>query len=181
MHDPPDRTPKYKEYSVTLDFTQLHGLTLLWPGRLLVSLGTLFMIVVAGCGGSDADHPPTYETTGTVTLDGKPVEGAHVTYRGEGDPVQIAYGTTDAEGHFTLTTFENGDGAVEGNYAVKIMKLEEKTGGAEAGSVPPGGPTAAPPPPKSLIPKQYSSFETSGFTATVTPDGPNVEQFELTK
>lgn len=165
---------------MTLDLTQFDGFAFR-PGHLLAGLGIITLFSVAGCGGSDADNPPTYETTGTVTYNGEPVEGAHVTYRSDGDPVHIAYGTTDAQGHFALTTFEKGDGAVEGKYAVKIMKLEEKTGGAEAGSAPPGGPTAAPPPPKSLIPQRYSDFDTSGFTATVTPDGPNTEQFELTE
>lgn len=104
-----------------------------------------------------------------------------MTYK-TGDEAQprLAYGTTDAQGHFELTTFEDRDGAVEGNHTVTILKLEQPPMGQDPGSVPPGGPTPPPPKPKSLIPAKYSDFGTSGLTATVSSSGDNESTFELT-
>jgi hypothetical protein len=92
-------------------------------------------IVVAmavGCGG-----PATVPVSGTVTLDGEPVDGATVTFvpEGEGRP---ANGNTDASGNFTLTTFTGGDGALPGSYNVTVFKtaapVEADTEGEDAGA-----------------------------------------------
>ncbi len=57
---------------------------------------------------------------GTVTLDGKPLEGATVTFvpaSGEGKAVG---GSTDKDGVFRLTTDKYGDGIARGEYNVVI-------------------------------------------------------------
>jgi hypothetical protein len=87
-------------------------------------------IVVAmgvGCGG-----PATVPVTGTVTLDGEPVDGASVMFvaEGEGRP---ASGTTDGSGNFTLTTFTGGDGALPGSYKVTVFKTAAPTEADTAG------------------------------------------------
>lgn len=138
------------------------------------------LLLAAGCGGKGPDRPPTHAAGGTVLLEGQPVAGAHVTYQLVSDPSRIAYGTTDDKGAFSLTTFEAGDGAVAGDYLVKVMKLESAPA-ADQGNIPPGGPTAPPPAPKSLIPPRYAKFETSDLKATVAADQPNQSEFSLKK
>jgi hypothetical protein len=81
---------------------------------------------LAGCGGEG--NPDTIPVTGTVNLDGSAIEGATVILSPtEGRP---AIGTTDANGKFTLKTFEDGDGALPGNHSVTITKVV--TSGGEA-------------------------------------------------
>jgi hypothetical protein len=58
----------------------------------------------------------TVPVTGVVRCNGTPVAGAKVMLHGR----YIAAGITDAEGEFTLTTFELNDGALPGKYVVTI-------------------------------------------------------------
>ena len=85
---------------------------------LLVGLAVL-LFAGAGCGGGRAPVP----VSGTVTLDGKPVEGATVTFHLLGDDKEgrPATGLTDKTGTFRLKT-GNEDGARPGEYAVVITK-----------------------------------------------------------
>ncbi|MGH7201639.1 MAG: carboxypeptidase-like regulatory domain-containing protein, partial [Planctomycetaceae bacterium] len=85
---------------------------------------TLAGLVLAGCGGGD--QPETYPVVGTVTLDGEPVDRAHVIFHPE-NPAQggvTARGQTDESGAYQLTTFDTGDGAVAGTYTVTISKVD---------------------------------------------------------
>src|SRR5207244_2338143 len=82
---------------------------------LSLALPAVFLLACAGCGG--AAKPVNVE--GIVTLDGKTLEGANVTFMpvGEGRP---ASGSTNAEGRFRLTTFSTNDGALRGEYRVVV-------------------------------------------------------------
>lgn len=65
--------------------------------RALGCASVLLLALMAGCGD---DTPPLGEVTGTVTLDGEPLEGVIVVFKPEvGRP---ATGTTDAQGKYTL-------------------------------------------------------------------------------
>lgn len=86
------------------------------------------LIGLAGCG------PKYAPVTGVVTLDGKPVEGASVTFLSD-DGKTTAFGNTDASGNFTLSTGEIA-GAIAGNYKVVVVKAPKVVGGAEMS---PGG------------------------------------------
>jgi len=79
--------------------------------------------LMVGCG---PNRPEMAPVSGTVLYEGKPLEGATVKFmpEGEGRP---ATGTTDAEGRFTLTTFEKGDGAVVGDHVVTVSKYAKPT------------------------------------------------------
>ena len=126
---------------------------------------------------------------GTVTLDGKPVEGALVTFiPASGGTARVAAGTTDVRGRYTLTTAEGGRpgrGTTEGDYQVTIAKRtpdtsKEKHEAAETGKSeqPPSREEMAaaerarraaglPPPFLYLTPRKYNNPQTSGLTATV--------------
>lgn len=141
-----------------------------------------------------AEGPATYAVTGTVTQGGQPVEGATVTFVPTSGG-ESASGITDASGNYTLATFKAGDGAVPGQYGVKIVKYEGAETQASAGG---GGPEGAegtgPEMPSdyegaaesseeasaNLLPSQYESPDSSGLTATVTNDpSKNVFDFDL--
>jgi hypothetical protein len=92
--------------------------------------GFLFILALSGCGG---DAFPTVSTTGTVTCNGKPVEGALVYF----EPIRGQSGTqgnaivgkqgfswTDSEGKFAISTYDPGgeDGAVVGKHRVRVGK-----------------------------------------------------------
>jgi len=156
----------------------------------LVVIGVVFSL---GCPQQGADRPKTFPVSGTVTLNGQPVEGAIVTFvptaGGKG-----ATGRTDASGKYTLTTFASGDGAVPGQYNVKIVKFE--TTGTEAAAGPggaemdeeaytaaqdaaqEGGEEEAAGAPKNLLPEKYADPATSGLKATVK-EGDNTIDFAL--
>jgi hypothetical protein len=80
---------------------------------------TILTLAAVGCGGRYTPVP----VGGTVTLDGKPVEGATVTFHLVGDDAEgrLATGRTDKSGSFRLKT-GNEDGARPGEYKVVIVK-----------------------------------------------------------
>ena len=96
------------------------------------SFGTALAAVwLGGCGGESG--PPLHRVTGTVLYDDQPVEGAVVAFRGD-QALQLATGTTDDQGRFTLTTRRPGDGAVAGRHTVTVSKFIVDVG-ANAGPV----------------------------------------------
>ena len=80
----------------------------------LVALALAAFLV--GCGGG----PRPVKVTGTVTLNGEPVEGATVQFVPVKEGGRPATGLTKADGGFSLTTVENYDGALPGDYKVVI-------------------------------------------------------------
>jgi hypothetical protein len=81
--------------------------------------------LVAGC--EQSNRPATYPVRGTVTYRGKPVAGASVAFLAPGAP-RLAVGTTDDAGRFSLTTYEQDDGAVLGTHVVTVQKLAMQPG-----------------------------------------------------
>jgi hypothetical protein len=79
------------------------------------------LITGPGCGGA-AGRP--IKTEGLITLDGKPVAGATVTFHPEKERGRAATGLTDEDGVFLLQTFVSGDGALPGDYKVTVIKTE---------------------------------------------------------
>jgi len=80
---------------------------------------TVILCAAAGCGSPRTPVP----VSGTITLDGKPVEGATVTFHPLGDDKEgrPATGQTDKTGTFHLKT-GSGDGTRPGEYKVVIIK-----------------------------------------------------------
>jgi hypothetical protein len=72
-------------------------------------------VLLVGCGGGNF-----VAVTGTVTLDGKPLEGAGIMFQPDAGGIP-ATGTSDAEGRFTLTT-GNERGATIGIHSVAVSK-----------------------------------------------------------
>ncbi|MCC9607244.1 hypothetical protein LOC68_13770 [Blastopirellula sp. JC732] len=113
----------------------------------------LAAIAAIGCGGRTEKIVPV---SGTVFVDGEPmkagVDGFITLAPPSGRP---AIGKIDGStGRFTLTTYEEGDGAVVGTHEVSVTVNAIGRGGN----------------PASLIPEKYQDLSTSGLTAKV--DGP---------
>jgi hypothetical protein len=146
---------------------------------------SLVMFVVLGLAGCSG-RPSTIYIEGTIRHEGQPVENATVVFMPEGGQGHPASGVTDVEGVFVLTTFEQGDGAIRGEYRVVIMKNEGRPG---------------PPPPieagdeksitehykaiminkkrKPLLPLVYSTYERTPLRWTVSSTDKKVD-FDLT-
>lgn len=89
--------------------------------RIYVVAAVLFAAMLpAGCSSAYTPVP----VSGVVTLDGKPVEAATVTfYRTDGDGEgRLAVGRTNANGEFEMTTMHPGDGVLPGDYVVAVTK-----------------------------------------------------------
>ncbi len=145
---------------------------------------------LAGCG--KTDFPTTYKVNGTVTVQGKAVEGALVTFVPT-DGQKVALGSTDADGQFKLSTFSPSDGAQAGGYRITVTKLSVPATGSPPplppGVLADGNITESYAPPKgkegvkgkskNLLPEKYASESSSGLVATVAENDKNRFQFEL--
>jgi len=132
-----------------------------------------------GCGGETG--PKVYPVTGTVLYNGQPVDGAVVAFRGE-SATKMATGTTDAQGHFELTTYKPGDGAVPGKHTVTVAKTVQ-TGGGASGSASMEEALENPPAQaesRSELPEKYADPATSQLEFTVSDGGANDFTIELT-
>ena len=90
-------------------------------------VGLAALLSCCGCGKPGSDLP-TVTVTGTVKLNGAPLEGATVTFASSDPEGKPANGITDAQGKFRLQTYLGGttqaDGALPGQYIVMVTKFE---------------------------------------------------------
>jgi len=156
-------------------------------------------LAMTGCGSGD-DHPDTANASGSVTYQGVPMPGALVTFSPLDEGGSPAFGTTNNQGQFTLSTFGFDDGAVPGNYKVTVSKMqgtaqgdegstEEDPGAAylamEAQGVDVIGGTgdgevgAGAAESQDLLPIKYKSKDTTPFTEEVPADGKDDYMFAL--
>jgi hypothetical protein len=103
------------------------------------------------------------KASGVVTLNGIPFAGARVMFVPKKGPA--AMGVADKDGRYILTTFEENDGAVPGQYRVSITAQAAPTP-EKAGS------------PQATVPAKYGDPEKSELTCEIAP-GVNVMDFEL--
>jgi len=118
--------------------------------------------LLIGCGGA-GDTPELGDVSGTVTLDGKPLAGALVTFQPEGG--RPSTGETDESGQYTLTYSSASMGARVGKHSVRITKTDV------SGTTKDGDPIE-----KEIVPSQYNS--NSELSADVKP-GSNTFDFQL--
>lgn len=116
------------------------------------------------------------DASGTVTFQGKPLEGFTVTFM----PVsgeRPATGISDASGHFKLGTNDAGDGAVAGSNKVAVT-WAGPAGFDDLTASPIDNPAEMPKPPVE-IPANYSNPETSGIVIEVPASGADDLKIEL--
>ncbi|MHB8973108.1 MAG: carboxypeptidase-like regulatory domain-containing protein [Pirellulaceae bacterium] len=152
-----------------------------------VSLLVPVLLAASGCGSK------VISVSGTVTLDGAPLDGAAVSFvpnvaAGDKAPEgqTPANGQTDASGKFNLGSVI-GPGAGAGSYKVGVSKLQAGNA-AMSGDVPKGAPpgtmlSGGPPgpggarqtgPPKDLVPAKYVNPDTSEIIVEVKSGMPPV-------
>lgn len=146
----------------------------------------LLLLMVIGCGDGHGLVP----VAGQVTLDGQPVTQGRIDFfPTSGRP---SSGQLDAEGRYTLKTFEPGDGAKPGSYVVTVTSRQVSGGASEpeynsmeaelAGDV--ANPEdlkrkrAEPLKVKWLVPQKYSNRTSSGLTREVGSQGEDID-FQL--
>ncbi len=135
------------------------------------------IIAIAGCN----DSPQLANVSGMVTLDGKPLEQGTMIFEVQGARVSYA---SIADGKIVdAYTYEKEDGVSVGEARVAIVSQVEIEGSAtpaKQGTPDEPGETEGMAEYRSLIPRKYSSVETSGLTATIEAGKLNALSFELT-
>lgn len=148
-------------------------------------IGLLSLFTLVGCGGPKG--PAVTVVSGTVMLDGEPLDGASVVFHPTSSSGLAGSGKTSADGTFGLSTFRAtpGAGVVPGEYVVTISKEEwpqfeepedddpdyERKMAKVERDMERARPTY-------VTPQAYGDEETSGLTATVST-GENKIVFEL--
>jgi hypothetical protein len=136
--------------------------------RTLTALLVASLVCLAGCG-EEANIPEGMApVTGTVTLDGKPLAGATVSFIPDGVTKGAgSYGVTSADGKYELQGTQGGTGAAAGYYRVIISKLVMPDGSPIPADIPSATDAGA----KDLLPAIYSSYDVSTLTAEVPAQG----------
>jgi len=145
---------------------------------LLVSLAILESLTLAGCGGDTRpkNRDPVYKVSGQIMYKGSPVVQADVTFVCN-EKKRSAFGRTDAQGKFSLTTFAPNDGAVAGKHVVLVRKIEATAGAGKEPEVSDAAydPTkvdgSKPQAAKNELPAKYGDAATSDLFAVVTAEG----------
>lgn len=96
--------------------------------RIRCSALLLTLLVPSGSGGCNPlpEGPPTFPVEGSLTIDGKPAEGAQVILhpadgRNFDQRGARPTGRVASDGTFQVTTYHAGDGAPAGRYVVTIF------------------------------------------------------------
>ena len=145
----------------------------------------LCSVLMIGCGGGDI--PKTVPVAGTVTLDGKPIEGATVNFISDEGSVTSS-GKTDASGKFSLQAIigsQTAPGTVVGSHGVAVVKTESSGQEVTDPKAMMAQMTTNPAitsqfKQKYVIPEKYNNPLQSKLKFQVTEAGPNDFKIELT-
>jgi len=119
-----------------------------WYWKCLVILAGS-VLLTSGCGD---DRPQRVSVSGQVLYNGKPLTKGFV--RVVPHKGRVAAGKLNAEGRFTLSTYEKNDGCLLGTHAVEILCFDNSNPSVSV----------------RLIPVKYTKIATSGLRATI--EGP---------
>ena len=102
-------------------------------------------------------------------LDGQPVAEASVVFA-PATAGKAAFGQTDQKGRFQLTTFQQNDGALAGEYVATVQKTRvtgEVTTAERYAHLDKTGKNPPPPKTEYEVPQKYGAKESSGLLFTV--------------
>lgn len=110
----------------------------------------------AGCGGPTTDYAKLglVEVSGTVTLDGDPIEGAAVYFYEEDQ--RYCFGVTDADGRYQMMLNSEKSGVTTGEKLVKISTTSNPLGESADGGMEEEDPDAKPKTADEKIPPCYN-------------------------
>lgn len=139
------------------------------------------LILTAGCGDAPESRLSLIPVTGEVRVKGQPALGSEIMLHPIGGPAADAglypYGIADESGTFSITSYEQGDGAPPGDYQVTVVwpdssyqpetpaELDEFHGG--------GGQTP------DKLRGRYAEPQGSGLKVAVTPGITELPAFDL--
>lgn len=95
---------------------------------------SLAMVVACGfgCGGAvQGPNEKLYSVKGTITLDGKPLEGAAVSFvpvQSKTKQAHPSYGQTDSAGKYSLKNAQAKAGIFKGEYRIAVSKMVQQDG-----------------------------------------------------
>lgn len=128
------------------------------PIRYESIFGCVFLLTMCGC----SDRLATYPVQGKVVFpSGSPVRVGSIEIRSKNHNIQ-ARGTISRDGSFELSTYEPGDGAVEGKHDCVIVQMV-MTEGIEGHR----------PSTLGVIDRRYASYRTSGLSIEIKPTDEN--------
>ncbi|PQO36885.1 hypothetical protein C5Y96_06900 [Blastopirellula marina] len=131
----------------------------------VLALGmALTLMLCSGCGGSVG------EITGRVTLDGRPLDGAMITFKPVGNPEAKEFSTEVNRGSFTIASGR----IAPGDYYV-MLESQQPGAGAMIEGVQRG---EGIPPPSAFVPKIYE--KKGALRAKISANGENYLTFQLT-
>lgn len=145
---------------------------------------TTCLLILSGCGAGD--RVDVYPAKGVVLFNGEPMMGGGAIsfVPLDGQKGKSAGGAIDADGKFSMTTYDPDDGSMEGKFRVIVIQstAEEKESvgdsdaeGAEDTEV---GFTV---PPAKRIPFKYADASNSPLTVEIRPIELNELKLELSK
>lgn len=121
-----------------------------WNETRLARWAPLALIAAAALTGCSDGRPQRVPVSGQVLIDGEPLTMGIVQFVPNG--TRPAAGKIDAEGRFTLTSFDGGDGVVLGKHRVMVA-AKEMIGESKA---------------KWHAPPKYADFRNSGLEYEIT-------------
>jgi hypothetical protein len=128
---------------------------------------TLVAATAAGCGSSDPNAIKAVPASGTVTFKGSPVDEGTIGFLPEKG--RAASGTVK-DGHFVLSTYGEGDGAIPGKHKVTVVATRQKAASGKRGDE---GAVIY------LVPQKYSDPDTSQLEVEVPASGSGDLKVEL--
>ncbi|HEX4415572.1 MAG TPA: carboxypeptidase-like regulatory domain-containing protein [Lacipirellulaceae bacterium] len=136
-------------------------------------LGGAVLLCFPGCG-KTTDKDKVYPVSGTVLVQGKPAEGARVTFyradEGANRPgMAIPSGEVDSSGVYHLQAYLPGDGAPAGDYRVAVTWLEPVPAGVKPETI-----TR-----QDRLGGRYADPSKSKLTAKVESGGGEIPAFDL--
>ena len=101
------------------------------PNQACFGIALLAAVSISCASGCSPSGLPVAPVTGTITLDGKPLQGARVCFqpRSAGNALIAggpSYGETDESGRYELATLNGMRGAVVGEHRVMISTQKKK-------------------------------------------------------
>lgn len=132
------------------------------------------VMVVMGCGEGAPPAPKLEPVTGTVTLDGAPLERAVLSFLPKESTGQVAVGVTDATGKYEAEYPGSLKGVPAGQYKVLITKLVTPSGDPI-----PEGKSAADVEAKDIIPAKYRRMDDLVNVVSIPAGGKADLNFEL--
>lgn len=126
-------------------------------------------VACAGCG-PKSDRLPVFPVSGTLVYKGQPLPNALVAFHptDKSDPrATSSRATTDAEGKFSLSTYEANDGAPAGQYKVTVECYKLKGTGK---NLEPG---------PNFLPPKYANPATTSLSFQVEPGAGNAAQLAV--